>query len=160
MRNPSSLDDEIKIQGKYFPWHCSQARSSPSKNFGSPLTQGNKKSFQDWMNRKKTGNLWDKQETKVITPDKCYHDYQTCDMSVETREDWTGQTSQLVRKCSKNLVWKHPPNRKPHCSTLEDYEETPVFIPMDMTEDVVKLVAQKLLGITGYGDKYSEALQG
>ena len=40
------------------------------------------------------------------------------------------------------------------------YEETSVFIPVEITEDVVYLVAQKLSGGTGPGDNESEALQG
>ena len=58
------------------------------------------------------------------------------------------------------LVGKHLPKRKPHCYTLEAYEETPFLIPMDMTEDVVELVAQKLMGVTGSSYTYLEALQG
>ena len=48
------------------------------------------------------------------------------------------------------LAGKHPPERKIHCSTLEAYEETPIFILIDITEDVVKLVTQKLLGSQGW----------
>ena len=43
---------------------------------------------------------------------------------------------------------------------LEVYEETPVFIPIDMTENVVKSITQKLLGRAGPGCTDSEALQG
>ena len=35
----------------------------------------------------------------------------------------------------------------PHCSTLEAYEETHVFIPVGITEDVVDLIAPKLYKI-------------
>ena len=38
---------------------------------------------------------------------------------------------------------------------LEVYEETPVFIPMDITEEVVKSVAQKLSVSAGPGGMYS-----
>ena len=52
----------------------------------------------------------------------------------------------------------HP--RKNYSSTLEAYEETPVFIPVVMTEDVVESVARKLPGSAGLGGTYSETLQG
>ena len=55
---------------------------------------------------------------------------------------------------------KHPYERKSHCSTLEAYEETPVFIPMGITEGVVKLVAREFWGSAGLGGTDSEALQG
>ena len=58
------------------------------------------------------------------------------------------------------LVGKHIPKRKNYCYALEAYEETPVFIPMDMMEDVVKSVAQKLSASAGPSGTYSEALQG
>ena len=46
----------------------------------------------------------------------------------------------------------------PSCDTLETYEETPIFIPVDITEEAVELVARKLLGISGLGVTDSEAL--
>ena len=49
---------------------------------------------------------------------------------------------------------------KYHCSTLEVYNETHIFIHVDITEGVVKLVARKLLGISVPGSTYSEAIQG
>ena len=52
------------------------------------------------------------------------------------------------------------PKRKPHCSTLEAHKETPVFILVDMTEDVVELVALKLLESTRPSGTKSEVLQG
>ena len=55
---------------------------------------------------------------------------------------------------------KHPPEKKNLGITLEVYEATPVLISVDITEEVVKLVAQKLLGSTGPGGTYLEALQG
>ena len=39
------------------------------------------------------------------------------------------------------------------------YEETPIFIPVDITEDVIKLVAHKRLGGAGPSGMESEALQ-
>ena len=49
----------------------------------------------------------------------------------------------------------HPP-----CSALEAYNETPIFVPVDITDDVVKSVARKLSGGLGPGVKDLEALQG
>ena len=43
---------------------------------------------------------------------------------------------------------------------LETYEETPIFIPVDITEEAVELVPLKLSGSSGPGDMDSEALQG
>ena len=39
------------------------------------------------------------------------------------------------------MTGKYQPKRKPHCYTLEAYKETPIFIPLDITEDVVGSVA-------------------
>ena len=44
------------------------------------------------------------------------------------------------------LEVKYLLEKKPHCYAWEEYEETPVFIPVDMTEDVVKSVPRKLQG--------------
>ena len=43
---------------------------------------------------------------------------------------------------------------------MEAYKEMPVFIVVSIKEDVVKLVAQKLLGSSGTGGMDSEELQG
>ena len=51
------------------------------------------------------------------------------------------------------------PERKPHFSTLESYEEMPIFIPVDIMDDMVKLVVRKLSGSAGIGGMDSEALQ-
>ena len=48
----------------------------------------------------------------------------------------------------------------PSYATLEMYNKTPIFIPLEITEDAVKLVAQKLLGSSYLGVTDSEALQG
>ena len=46
---------------------------------------------------------------------------------------------------------KHPHEKIPTCSTLEAYNETPIFIPVDTTEDVVKFFMRKHLGSSGPG---------
>ena len=40
------------------------------------------------------------------------------------------------------------------------YEETPIFIPFDITEEALESVAQKKLGGSGPGGTDSEELQG
>ena len=47
----------------------------------------------------------------------------------------------------------------PSCVTLETYKETHIFIPVDITEEVIELVARKLLGGSGLGGTGSESLQ-
>ena len=58
------------------------------------------------------------------------------------------------------LAVKYPHKKNPACSTLEAYNKMPIFIPMGITEDVVKSVVRKLSGISGPGGMDSEALQG
>ena len=41
------------------------------------------------------------------------------------------------------LVKKRPHEKLPHSSTLELYNKTPIFIPVGITEGVVKPVARK-----------------
>ena len=43
---------------------------------------------------------------------------------------------------------------------LEAYEAIPIFIPVDITEEVVELVALKLAGSAGRGGTDLETLQG
>ena len=59
-------------------------------------------------------------------------------------------------------VWevKHTSETIPSCDTLETYEDTPIFIPVNITEESVELVARKILGSSGPGDTDSGALQG
>ena len=64
------------------------------------------------------------------------------------------------KNAAEVLSRKHPPERKPHFSTLEAHKEMPVFSSMDMTEDVVKSVVRKRLGSTKHGGMDSESLQG
>ena len=56
------------------------------------------------------------------------------------------------------LVGKNLHRPPPPCSTLVLYDKMPIFIPMEITEDVVKSVAQKLSGSWGPGDTNLEAL--
>ena len=58
------------------------------------------------------------------------------------------------------LEVKHHSETIPSCATLETYEETPIFIPVDITEEAVESVARKRLGISGPGGTDFEALQG
>ena len=34
----------------------------------------------------------------------------------------------------------------PSCATLKTYEETPIFVPVDITEEAVESVSQNVLG--------------
>ena len=58
------------------------------------------------------------------------------------------------------LEGKHPHEEFSSCVTLETYEETPTFIPINITEEAVESVACKLSGASGPGGTDSEALQG
>ena len=55
---------------------------------------------------------------------------------------------------------KHPIKKNPSCATLEVYEETSIFIPVNITEEAVESVAPNVLGRSGPGGTDSEALQG
>ena len=55
---------------------------------------------------------------------------------------------------------KHPSKTIPSYPTLETYEETPILIPVDITEEAVESVARKLSGSSVPGGTDSEALQG
>ena len=71
--------------------------------------------------------------------------------------DITGFTDKTVVEV---LVGKHPPERKPHCSMLQEYQVMPIFIPVDFTEDLVESVSRSLTGISGPGGTDLGALQG
>ena len=49
------------------------------------------------------------------------------------------------------LEGKHPHKRKKTHSTLEAYNETPIFIPVDIMEDVIELFSWKISGNLGPG---------
>ena len=74
----------------------------------------------------------------------------------ELAEDRTGTINETVTSV---LEGKHPSRTIPSCAKLEMYEETPIFIPVDITEEAIESVAQKLSGSSGPGGTYSEALQ-
>ena len=44
------------------------------------------------------------------------------------------------------LAGKHPPEKKSRCYTFEVYYETPILIPVGITEYLIGPVAPKLLG--------------
>ena len=50
--------------------------------------------------------------------------------------------------------------KNPSCATLETYEETPIFIPVYITEESVKLAARKISGSSGARGMDLQALQG
>ena len=64
-------------------------------------------------------------------------------------EQASGSTGIKYKTVMEVLARKNMPEIKHHCSTLETYEETHLFILMDITEDVVESVAWKLSGIAG-----------
>ena len=75
----------------------------------------------------------------------------------ELAEDCMGAINETVASV---LEGKHPREKNLSCSTLETYEETPIFIFVDIAEEAVESVARKLSGSSGPGDTDSEALQG
>ena len=74
----------------------------------------------------------------------------------ELAEDRTGMINETAASV---LEEKHPSKKIPSCATLETYEETPIFIPVDIKEEAVKSVARKLSGGSFPGGTDSEALQ-
>ena len=72
-------------------------------------------------------------------------------------EDRTGDINSTVALI---LEVKYPHKNIPSCTTLETYNKTPIFIPVNITEDAVESVAQKKLGASGPGGTESEALHG
>ena len=48
----------------------------------------------------------------------------------------------------------------PSYASLEMYEEMPIFIPLNIAEEALKLVTCKLYGCSGPGGTDSEELQG
>ena len=71
-------------------------------------------------------------------------------------EDRTGTINETVVSV---LEGKRLSETTISCDALETYKETPVFIPVDITEEAVESVAQKLPGGSGPVGTDSEALQ-
>jgi hypothetical protein len=57
------------------------------------------------------------------------------------------------------LKSKHPDARILDASKLEDYEETPDFVDLDITEEVVKQIARRLFGSAGPGGSDAQSIQ-
>ena len=56
--------------------------------------------------------------------------------------------------------WENTRRKNPACSTLDSYNKTPIFTLVEITEDVVKSVARKVLGSSGPVGTDLEAIQG
>ena len=76
---------------------------------------------------------------------------------IKLSEDRTGTINDTIALVFKV---KHLSKKSPSCATLEKYEETPIFISVDITEEAVESVARKLPGSFGPGVTDLEALQG
>ena len=61
------------------------------------------------------------------------------------------ETGVMNKTVTSVLVGGNPHEKNPACSTLEAYDETPIFIPVDIKEDVVESVMQKISGSSGLG---------
>ena len=70
------------------------------------------------------------------------------------------RTDTINETVTSVLEGKHPNETIPSCATLEPYEETPIFISVNIMEETVESVARKLPGSSGPGGTDSEALQG
>ena len=55
---------------------------------------------------------------------------------------------------------KYLSEKIPSCTKLEMYKETPIFIPVDIMEEAVELVARTILGSSDPEGTELEALQG
>ena len=66
----------------------------------------------------------------------------------------------LQRKLPIRFWRKNICTGKKYCSTLEVYDKIPIFIPVDITEDVFESVAHKFPGVSGPSGTESDALQG
>ena len=70
------------------------------------------------------------------------------------------QTGTIKNTGASVLEAKHPSKNIPSCATLETYKETPIFIPVYITEEAVESVARKLSWISVPRGTDSKALQG
>ena len=71
----------------------------------------------------------------------------------DTIDEVTGDSVTEVLKS------KHPDARTPDTSQFPTYPNTPNFVDLDVTEEVVEAVASKLSGSAGLGGVDSQALQ-
>ena len=70
------------------------------------------------------------------------------------------QTKRVLWMKPLHQSWRENIRTKKNRFTLDVYDIMPNFIPMDITEDVVKLVVRKLSWISGPGGTDPETLQG
>ena len=68
-------------------------------------------------------------------------------------------TDMINETVTSFLEGKHPSKKNPSCATLERYEETPIFVPVKITEEDVESVARNVFGRSCPGGTDSEALQ-
>ena len=73
----------------------------------------------------------------------------------EFAEDCTGMINDTVASV---LEGKYLHKKIPSCATLETYEETHIFFPINIKEQSFELGARRLLGGSGPGGTVSEAL--
>ena len=75
----------------------------------------------------------------------------------ELDEYHTGAINETVASVFEG---KHPRKNISSCAMLEPYEETPIFIAVDITKESVELVAHNLLGDYSPGGTDLNAQQG
>ena len=69
-------------------------------------------------------------------------------------------TGTINKTATSVLEGENHSKKNPSCDTLETYEEMPIFVTVNITEEAVESVAQKLFGRSSPGGTDSEALQG
>ena len=89
------------------------------------------------------------------------------DLSVNRRHGYFSDPTnwhwmkQVLSMKPSNLSWREKNCTTPSpCFTLEVYDETPIFSPVHIKEEVVESFMRKLSGSSGPGGTDSEALQG
>ena len=86
----------------------------------------------------------DRKKGRVLQPD-------------ELSEDCMGT---INKNAASIFEGKHQSETIPSCAALEKYEETPIFIPVDITDNSVELFVRKLSGSYGPGCTDLEVLHG
>ena len=66
----------------------------------------------------------------------------------------------MINKTVTSVLEGKSAQKKPSCATLETYNETTIFIPVDIMEEAFESVAHRLSGISGPGGTEYEAIQG